>query len=233
MIQRLASRRWLPLAATASVLLGWSILVVPRLPAGAEVRTVANLGATLALVLAARRGGLSWEELGVRRSTWRAGIRWGGTSLAVVTAGYGVALEIPALRAVLERHWIEGISTGQFVIRALLVIPLGTVLCEEVAFRGVLLAVASRVLPVRPALAITSVVFGFWHISSPLGPAGAGVSPVLQCASVAGIIVITGMGGAVLGWLRQRSGSLLAPIGLHLGTNSVGLLAAAMARTPS
>jgi membrane protease YdiL (CAAX protease family) len=231
-IQRLANRRWLPLAATSSVLLAWSTLVVPRLPADAEVRTVANLGATLALVLAARWVGLTWGELGVRRSTWRVGIRWGGTSLAAVTAGYGVALEIPALRTVLEDHWVEGISTDQLLIRALLLIPLGMVLCEEVAFRGVLLAIASRVLPVRPALAITSVVFGLWHISSPLSPTGAGVSPVLQGASVAGVIVLTGMGGAVLGWLRQRSGSLLAPIGLHLGTNSVGLLAAAVARTP-
>jgi len=232
MIQRLASRRWLPLAATSSVLLAWGTLVVPRLPAGAEVRTVANLGATLALVLAARWGGLSWGDLGVRRSTWRAGIRWGGTSLAAVTAGYGVALEIPALRTVLADHCVEEISTGQLLIRAVLLIPLGTVLCEEIAFRGVLLAIASKVLPVRPAVAITSMVFGLWHIRSPLGPAGPGVSPVPQRASVAGIIVGTGMGGAVLGWLRQRSNSLLAPIGLHLGTNSVGLLAAAMARTP-
>lgn len=232
LIQRLASWRWLPLAATSCALLAWSTLVVPCLPAGVEARTVANLGATLALVLVARWVGLTWEELGVRRSTWRAGIRWGGTSLAVVTAGYGVALGIPALRTVLEDHWVEGMSTGQLLIHTLLLIPLGTVLCEEVAFRGVLLAIASRVLPARPALTITSVVFGLWHTSSALGPAGADVSPVLQGASVAGVIVVTGMGGAVLGWLRQRSGSLLAPIGLHLGTNSVGLLAVAVARTP-
>ncbi|MDQ4103924.1 MAG: CPBP family intramembrane metalloprotease [Actinomycetota bacterium] len=172
MIQRLAGRRWLPLAATSSVLLAWSTLVVPRLPASAEVGTVANLGATLALVLAARRAGLSWGELGLGRSTWRAGIRWGGASLAAVTAGYGVAVEIPALRSVLEDHWVEEISTGQLVMRAVLLIPLGTVLCEEIAFRGVLLAIASRALPVRPAVAITSVVFGLWHISSALGPRG-------------------------------------------------------------
>lgn len=67
----------------------------------------------------------------------------------------------------------------------------------------------------------TSVVFGLWHIGSTLPPAKAGVSPVLQGAALAGVVVVTGKGGAVLGWLRQRSGSLLAPIGLHLGTNSV------------
>ncbi|MGH3811102.1 MAG: lysostaphin resistance A-like protein [Pseudonocardiaceae bacterium] len=232
MIRRLASRRWLPLAGTSSVLLAWSTLVVPRLPTGTGVRTVANLSAILALVLAARWAGLTWGELGVRRSTWRAGIRWGGASLVAVTAGYGVALGFPAFRAVLEAHRVEGMSTGQLLVRALLLIPLGTVLCEEVAFRGVLLAIASRVLPVRSALAITSVVFGLWHLGSALRTARPGVSPVLQGASLAGVVVLTGMGGAVLGWLRQRSGSLLAPIGLHLGANSVGLLAATVARTP-
>lgn len=219
----------MPFAATSSVLLAWSALVVPRLPAGTEVRTVANLSATLALVLAARWAGLAWRELGLRRSTWRAGVRWGGASLVLVTAGYGVALGIPALRAVLEDHRVEEMSMGQLLVRAVLLVPLGTVLCEEVAFRGVLFAIASRVLPARLALVITSVVFGLWHIGSALRPAEVGVSPVLQGASLAGVVVVTGMGGVVLGWLRQRSDSLLAPIGLHLGTNSVGLLAATLA----
>jgi membrane protease YdiL (CAAX protease family) len=228
-IRWLASRRWLPLATTSSVLLTWSALIVPRLPTGTGVRTVANLSATLALVLAARWAGLTWGELGIRRSTWRTGIRWGGGSLLVATAGYGVALAFPRFRAVLEAHRIEGKSTGQLLLHVLLLIPLGTVLCEEVAFRGVLLAIASRVLPARSALAMTSVVFGLWHIGSTLPTAGAGVSPALQGASVARVVVLTGMGGVILGWLRQRSDSLLAPIGLHLGTNSVGLLATTVA----
>jgi uncharacterized protein len=228
-IRRLTRRRWLPLAVTSAVLLAWSGAVVPRLPAGTGVRTVANLSATLALVLAARWAGLTWGELGVGRSTWRAGIRWGGASLVAVTFGYGVALGFPAFRAVLEAHRVEGMSTGQLLLRALLLIPLGTVLCEEVAFRGVLLAIASRVVPARSALAITSLVFGLWHIGSALPPAGAGVSPALQGASVARVVLLTGIGGVALGWLRQCSGSLLAPIGLHLGTNSMGLLATMVA----
>ncbi|MDQ3825776.1 MAG: CPBP family intramembrane metalloprotease [Actinomycetota bacterium] len=209
--------------------MAWSALIVPRLPTGTGIRTVANLSATLALVLAARWAGLTWGELGIRRSTWRAGIRWGGGSLLVATAGYGVALAFPQSRAVLEAHRIEGMSTGQLMLHVLLLIPLGTVLCEEAAFRGVLLAIASRVLPARSALAITSVVFGLWHIGSALATAEAGVSPALQGASVARVVVLTGMGGVILGWLRQRSDSLLAPIGLHLGTNSVGLLATIVA----
>jgi uncharacterized protein len=39
----------------------------------------------------------------------------------------------------------------------------------------------------------------------------------------------TAAAGVLFAWLRLRSGSLLAPVLLHLATNSVGLLAAAAA----
>ncbi|MDP9397470.1 MAG: CPBP family intramembrane metalloprotease [Actinomycetota bacterium] len=222
-------RRWLPLAGTAGVLLAWGNLVVPRLPPGTGVRTVANIAAVLALVVVARAYGLRWAELGVTRSTWRAGVRWGAAAFAVLAAGYLVVLAVPALRRALEDPRVEGMTAGALLLRALLLIPLGTVLCEEVAFRGVLLALASRVLTSRRALGVTAVVFGLWHVSSAQRPSGPGVTPLLQVASVAGTVAFTGLGGLVLGWLRQRTGSLLAPMGLHLGTNSVGLLAAAAA----
>jgi uncharacterized protein len=77
----------------------------------------------------------------------------------------------------------------------------------------------------RPA----AVVFGLWHVSTALGDARPAGSPVLAVASVAGTVVLTALGGVLFGWLRLRSGSLLAPAGLHLATNSAGLLAAAVA----
>lgn len=225
--------RWLPLTATAVGLLLWSNAVVPRLPTGDGTRALANLGATVVLVLVARASGLTSAELGLARGSWPAGARWGGVALAAVTAGYGVMLAVPALRVVLADARPEELPTGQLLLRALVLIPLGTVLCEEVAFRGVLLAAASRVLPARGALAVTSLVFGLWHVSSARWPTSPGVSPVLPSASVAATVIVTGAGGLVLGWLRQRSGSLLAPVGLHLGTNSVGLVAAAVAAARS
>jgi uncharacterized protein len=226
---RSTGARWLPFTATSGALLVWGNVVVTNLPTGAGVRTVGNLGGALALVRAARAGGLGWAELGIARSTWRAGVRWGGGALMAVTAGYGVALTVPALRALLRDPRVEGMPTGQLLGHALLLIPMGTVLCEEVAFRGVLLASASRLLPPRPALALSSVVFGLWHFSSAHRPTGAGVSPIPRTASAAAVVLVTGAGGIVLGALRQRTGSLLAPIGLHLGTNSVGLVAATVA----
>ena len=56
------------------------------------------------------------------------------------------------------------------------------------------------------------------------------VRPVtLATPRVAVALVALALGGFALGWLRHRTGSVLAPIGLHLGTNAVGLVAAGVA----
>lgn len=222
-------RRWLPLAVTAGVLLAWANLVVPALPPATGTRAAVNVGATAALVVVARRAGLTWRELGLDRATWRRGARFGGAVLAVGATGYLVALAVPAARSAVAGFAPDELSTGELLVRALVLIPLGVVVCEEVAFRGVLLAVARRQLPVPAAVAVTSVVFGLWHVSTAVQDSRSVVSPLLAGASVAGTVVLTGLGGAIFAWLRLRSGSLLAPMGLHLATNSVGLLAAAAA----
>jgi membrane protease YdiL (CAAX protease family) len=209
-------------AATSGALLTWSNVVVPRLPPRAAVRTAANLGATGVLVLAARSAGLSADDLGLGRH--RAGARWAGGALALTTAGYALALAVPAGRTALAGSAPEGSTPRELVARILVHIPLGTVLCEELAFRGVLAALARRSLPGRRADAVTALVFGLWHIGSARHDAR---------ASVPGTVLLTGFGGMVLGRLRAVSGSLLAPMGLHLGTNGVGLLAAVAARAQS
>lgn len=209
-------------AATSAALLAWSNLVVPRLPAAIGVRTAANLGATAVLLLSARSAGTSARELGTHRSTWRTGTLWGSSALGIATAGYLAALATPAGRRALVDAAPADSTPRALAARLLVHIPLGTVLCEEVAFRGVLLALADRQLPRRAASAWTAAVFGLWHAH----PVGAGP------AVVARTVLVTGLGGVVLGRLRTRSGSLLAPIGLHLGTNVLGLVAAVAAAQP-
>ena len=108
-------------------------------------------------------------------------------------------------------------------------IPLGTVLWEETAFRGVLQAALGRVMPGGPAVAVTSCIFGLWHI----GPTAAALringlagGPGKMLAGVSAGVAATAAGGVLLSWLRTRSGSLVAPILLHVATNSMGALAA-------
>jgi membrane protease YdiL (CAAX protease family) len=220
--------RWLPLAATSTALLTWSNVVVPALPPQPVLRSAANLTATAVLLVAARRGGITWTELGLSRRTAGCGARWGTVALIVATVGYGSALAVPALRELLAGT-ASGEPAGTVLVRMAVLVPLGTVLCEEIAFRGVLLALARRQAAARTAVVIVSAVFGLWHVTSARSPFGVTGPSTDAVAPVVAVVALTAVGGLLFGWLRLRSGSLLAPIGLHLGTNGVGLAAVLVA----
>jgi membrane protease YdiL (CAAX protease family) len=49
-----------------------------------------------------------------------------------------------------------------------------------------------------------------------------------EAVAVLATVLFTGLAGVVFCELRRRSGSLLASIGLHLATNGLGVLAAAL-----
>jgi uncharacterized protein len=225
-------RRLIGLAVPLVAGLGaWNNLVVHRLQApGAYV--VANTAATATVLAAARWAGSSWAELGLARRCLPAGLRWGGTCGVVVTAGYAVALAVPGLRPVLRDARVAGVGGADLPYQALVRIPVGTVLWEEVAFRGVLLAVLLRLVPLPTAVGASSVLFGIWHIRPTLdglavndlaeGPVATGAAVLLGCLG-------TAAAGVLFTALRLHSGSLLAPALLHLATNSVGLGAAAAA----
>ncbi len=138
----------------------------------------------------------------------------------------------PALRPLLADARAGGLDGAEIAVQALVRIPLGTVLCEESAFRGVLQAAAGRVLPLPAATAVSCAVFGVWHIRPTLGGLAANdlAGGVAATATAVLLTVLWTAAAALLfTWLRLRSGSLLAPALLHLAANSLGVLAAAAA----
>jgi len=113
--------------------------------------------------------------------------------------------------------------------QALIRIPVGTALWEEVAFRGVLQAALRRVMPKPTAIAVTSCVFGAWHIRPTLQALRANGLAGTRGRAVAGVaaaVAGTTAGGVLFSWLRERSGGLAAPILVHVATNSGGLVTA-------
>lgn len=218
--------------AVVVVLAAWNNLVVPRLPGYPGSYVVANLMAAGTLLAAARWAGLSWEELGLARRRFPAGLRLGGVCAALVAAGLGAALAIPALRPLLTDARVTGMDGAEVAYQALVRVPLGTVLWEEIAFRGVLLAASARLFTVPAAIAVTSAVFGIWHIRPTLGALAANdllEGPVRTGAVVLLACLGTAAAGVLFAALRLRSGSLLAPVLLHWATNALGTLAAAAA----
>ena len=139
---------------------------------------------------------------------------------------------MPATRPVLGDRRITGLTGRGVAYQALVRIPAGTVLWEEVAFRGVLQAALRRVLPGPAAIAVTSGVFGLWHVRptvEALRINQLAASRRAAAGPVAAAVAATAAAGLLLSWLRERSGSLAAPVLLHLTANCGAALAACAA----
>ena len=183
-----------------------------------------NAGAAGAALAAAAAGGLTAADLGLGRGRWRPG-RLGARLGAVTAAGWLAAAAMPATRPLLNDKRITGLDRRELAYQVAFRIPVGTVLWEEIAFRGVLQAALRRVMPEPAAIAVTSGVFGVWHVrptAAALRVNGLAGQRGQVVARVAAGVAVTTAGGALLSWLRARSGSLTAPVLLHLATNCVG-----------
>ncbi|WP_347354381.1 CPBP family intramembrane glutamic endopeptidase [Intrasporangium sp.] len=189
------------------------------------------LGAA-ALLAFARWSGLSWAQLGLGRHQWRPGLRWGGGVIALVGLVYLAGVLLPTTRtAFLDVRY--HLAPAGALLSALVMIPVGTVLFEEIAFRSVLWGFLSRHVKIWYVALASSLLFGMWHVLPAMASAGANqaiamaairLGPFANLAVVAGTVLFTTAGGLVAAWLRRRSGSLLASVGMHWATNGLGVL---------
>jgi membrane protease YdiL (CAAX protease family) len=193
-----------------------------------------GLGLTACLLAVARTARLTAADLGLERSRLPAGLRWGAAAAAVVAAAWALALLVPPVRQALPDSGVVGRAA---LLSALVVVPLGTVLPEELAFRGLLLALLERGHGVRAATLVSSGLFGLWHILPSLG---GGVANAAIAGAVGGdaagtllrvavTVAVTFVAGVVLCGLRLRSGSLLAPVLAHWAVNGLGIIVVALA----
>jgi membrane protease YdiL (CAAX protease family) len=184
-----------------------------------------NLAVAAALVVVARASGVSWEQVGLGRSSAGRGARVGAAAFLVVAAVLAVAAVTPATRPLFEDDRAADLSGAALGYQALVRIPLGTVVLEEVAFRGVLLALLRRLASTGGAVAWSSCLFGLWHVVPTIEALRANdLDPGF--APVAAAVAVTGVGGLVFCWLRLRGGSVVAPALAHVATNSVALVLA-------
>ncbi|HWS35080.1 MAG TPA: CPBP family intramembrane glutamic endopeptidase [Actinoplanes sp.] len=183
------------------------------------------------LVLLGRRAGLTWHDLGLSRRTLLPGLKYAFGAIAVVAVVYMIGAALPFTRPAFQdvRYHLH---LSAALLTAFVVVPLGTVLLEEVAFRGVLLGLVHRHRGAVWASVVSSVLFGLWHILPSLrlnqanGAVGStvGTGSTGQILAVVAAVAFTALAGLLLCELRRRSGSLLAAVGLHWATNGLGLL---------
>jgi uncharacterized protein len=193
-----------------------------------------NLCATGAALSAAAASGLTAADLGFNRVTWRGG-RLGAGLAAGVAAGWLLLAVVPAARPVLNDKRITILNERAVAYQALIRIPIGTVLWEETAFRGVLQAALRRTMPESAAIVVTGGVFGVWHVRPTLEALRANGLAADRTQAVVRVFAgsaAMAAAGVFLSWLRARSGSLTEPVLLHLATNCGGLITAWAVASP-
>ena len=192
-----------------------------------------NLAATGVVVLIALR----WDRctlahLGLTKEEAKSGLRWGGSIALVIIVGMTLFALLPWTSQAYEDSRAD-VSGWVVAYRALIAIPFGTVLFEEVSFRGVLPGLVDHHRSHRFAVITSALLFGLWHVlpSLTLSESNDALSDELpgilgQLVGIGGGVVFTAFVGFLFMWIRDRSGSVVAPALVHIATNSTGFVLA-------
>ncbi len=187
----------------AAGLFGWSF-VSPRLPAAWRVASQAGLGCLLVVVTRA--------PLGLCPPRLWAGLRLGSAAGAVAATVIAATTPVPVVRLSMSARELPASVPGWLGLQ----IPLGTVWAEEAAFRAALATAGAGAFGPSGGRLLQAGAFGLAHIAD----ARATGEPLVPT------VLVTGLAGWLFGWLADRSGSLVAPMLVHLAINEAGALAA-------
>ena len=219
--------------AFALLLVAWgnatSILFGPTasLPGGSWEYALSGAALAAVSIAAARATGLSSREMGTAGPHVRGAAS--GVALGAAVAAIGVAaLRIVAPAVVGQRVDYAPLATigGADLARHIAVfVPLGIVIPEEVAFRGVLLGALTRSAALAVSVLFAGLAFAFWHAWIAVATVGQTTlaGPLWSLVGIAGALAVVGAGGAVLAWLRLRAGTIAATIAAHWAFNAVVL----------
>ncbi|MEZ5115956.1 MAG: CPBP family intramembrane glutamic endopeptidase [Candidatus Nanopelagicales bacterium] len=219
---------WWPLVAVLVALVVLNV-VNNRVAPQEHYLLWAFAGSTALLALGLLDGN-SFTDMGLGLGYFIPGLIWGSLCIGVVTLVYLVGASLRKTRQAFHDERMVDLSAGRLVFNALVEVPFGTVLLEEVAFRGVLFSMLARRFGVVWAIVISAVLFGFWHVLPSIGTheQNAALGSVVGEGRRGNVLAVglsvlgTGLAGVVFNGLRLFSGSLLAPMGLHWATNGLG-----------
>ncbi len=212
--------------AFAALLVVWgnatTVLLGPTaaLPGGSWAFAAAGAALALVSLSAARAVDLDTAALGLRGPHLRGALL--GAALGGGLALAGIAALLVAAPLVVG-HRVEyaplvRVGASSLLLHVLVLLPLGVVVPEEIAFRGVLLGALARGRSARAAIVSAAAVFALWHGAVVVVTIGdttlAPPSPWMP-AGVAGALAVVAAGGVLFGWLRRRTGTLATTIFAH------------------
>ena len=183
-----------------------------------------NLLTASAVLLVARELVTTWD-MGFRN--WSNGARWGMVVMLTGLALYFAAALLPWFEDLFHDRRVKG-GILRTLYMAFVRIPFGTVVLEEIAFRGALPAVFAKHMSTFRAAILASVLFGLWHVLPSLNLSD--VNPFFEwllgdgvAGTIGGVAIAvfgTFLAGLWLSFLRFRSGSILAPVVAHWASNA-------------
>jgi len=193
-----------------------------------------QLGILGIAMLIATRAGTTWTSMGLRKDRAKRGFIVGGAIIGLITIGFIIAIAaaavFPGLRPMFENTEVVENSTGFVLFQAFVRIPIATAFYEEMLFRGVIFGMLTRRHSPLLAAVITSLLFGLWHIAPTIAdPPNAQLDPssLLDIGKLAVFAVAgTAPAGLAFLWVRLYANSVWASVLAHIGTNSIGILAA-------
>lgn len=194
-----------------------------------------GLAAAAVAVLVARRGGLSWDELGLAAAQARRGLLVGVAAVVVVLAIGGMALVVPVTSDVLAGIPPQTGGGADLAYELAVRVLLGVALVEELLFRSSLLAALERRRPTVAAVWWSAVAFGAWHVLPALVQGGNGgafgaLDDVIGPAGAVGVVVVVTMcAGVILARIRLAGGHVVAAVLTHAAINSTASAAVLLA----
>lgn len=147
------------------------------------------------------------------------GAAWRWTLVAVGAAGLIAVLARVSRRVgdvVADRRMVD-MRPAEFAMHVVWRIPVLTAFAEEVVHRGAVWWLLERAGGSTLALWGSSLTFALGHVIVARGQAvRESRSPLLWVLLT---VLVTGVAGLVLGWLRLRTGGIWASVGVHAGVN--------------
>lgn len=187
-------------------------------------------GGSVLLLAVGLLDGNTWTDMGLGWRYLLPGLLWGLGCVAAITAVYVIGSIFKRTREAFHDERMAEMTGTKLAFQALVEVPFGTVLLEEIAFRAVLFSMLARRFGVVWAIVIGSILFGLWHVLPSIGTHEA--NPALgsvvgegrrgNILAVALSVLTTALAGVLFAALRLVSGSVLAPMGFHWGTNGLG-----------
>ena len=187
-------------------------------------------GGSVLLLAIGLLDGNSWTDMGLGWGYYLPGLIWAAACIALITVVYLIGSAFRRTRQAFHDERMGELTGTGVAFQALIEVPFGTVLLEEIAFRAVLFSMLARRFGLVWAIVLSSIVFGLWHILPSWGTheqnpalgsvAGKGVRGNVIAISLS--VLTTAVAGVLFAGLRLVSGSVLAPMGFHWATNGLG-----------